>query len=164
MPVASTTFTDADELPSEIRSRWDEAGQPTLHSDVDEATVARARKRARDLEGRGIQRVTLLGFVLAQLDGVDFESAAILLDVKPRRLEKFMHGEEQIPSSLEPRWLLLSEALRNLQAVIRREATARWFTTSIPDLGGMTPLEAVRRGRVRDVLELTRSYREPSFL
>lgn len=124
--------------------------------------------RARKLRGHAgkasVQRTALLGVLLARLEGVPFEEGvSVLLNIKTGRLEKFMHGELPIPGTVERRWEALSKILDSLHAVLRPEATWRWLNTSIPALHDRTPLEAIRRGRVADVLNLVESYRDPGF-
>jgi len=140
---------------------WARSSESDMASEVDSATVAKALKRPA--EGRTTERVALLGYLLAELDGVSFGDAAVLLSTKEVRLQRLMHGEEFPTTALGDRWVELAKVLENLHTMVRGEATGRWFTTPVPSLGGRTPLEAIRKGKLTDVLELTRGYLEPSF-
>lgn len=126
-------------------------------------TLERARRLRSQWGGESAERVALLGILLARLTEVPFEDTAELLDVRPSRLEKFMHGEEQIPVRAGERWKLIAEVLEDLQAVLKPRATGRWLRTSIPALQGRTPLETIKRGRMAEVRALTASYRDEAF-
>jgi hypothetical protein len=108
--------------------------------------------------------LVIAGLILASLPGVDFEDAARLLGVKPLRLEEILHGvQTSIPTKLQQRWLDIAEMLALLHSVLRPSATARWLNTEIPSLDGATPLMAIDRGRLVDVLAIVRVYNEPAF-
>lgn len=109
------------------------------------------------------QRVALLGILLAELRFVPFEDVATLLAVKPERLVKMMHGEEQVPSHKQRDWELLAQALHELHRVLRPEATGRWLRTEIPALSGQTPLRACAKGQLGRVANVVRAYLDPSF-
>lgn len=131
---------------------------------VPDEMFERARNASKHLGASAMQRTVLLGVLLAELDGVPFDAAAEILKVKPARLAKMMHGEEQIPASREPRWQTLAESLHNLHGVIRREATWRWLNTEIPALGGRTPYNVIlRRGGPEQVKALTSRYLDRDF-
>lgn len=125
--------------------------------------LLRAQKTRSQIGPASAGRTALLGLLLAALEDVPFEDTALLLGVKPRRLEKLMHGEEQVPEHFEGRWVEIVEILRHLHSVLRPAATGRWLRTSIPDLAGATPLSALQRGRSGDVLAVVRSYRHEAF-
>ncbi len=125
--------------------------------------LERARKLRSQWGKESSEKVALLGILLAQLAEVPFEDTAALLDVRLARLERLMHGEEQIPARAAERWRMIAETLDDLQAVLKPRATARWLRTAIPALDGRTPLEAAKRGRLADVRALTASYRDQAF-
>lgn len=137
------------------------------------ASAAASGVLSEDLDARNLvkrfagperaSRMALLGILLAELQEVPFEDVAELLDVKVHRLEQIMHGEVEVPPHREKRWKGLAEALHYLHRVLEPAATARWLRTEIPDLGGRTPLEALKRGQVDEVVALTKSYVDPSF-
>lgn len=129
----------------------------------DADTLERARRLHSQWGIESPQKVALLGILLARLAEVPFEDTAELLDVRPARLEKLMHGEEQIPSRIAKRWMVIAEALEDLQAVLKPRATARWLRTSIPALEGRTPLDSIKRGRLAEVRALTASYCDEAF-
>lgn len=142
--------------------RWVAPRESGATTELDDQVAKRARK-LQNQTGRSIQRVALLGVLLARLEGVPFEGTSALLSIKPPRLLRFMHGEETIPASVEARWVAVSQILDNLHAIIRPEATWRWFNTSVNDLGGRTPLDAIEKRQAAAVLEVVRSYHDPSF-
>jgi hypothetical protein len=125
--------------------------------------MARARRLRSQWGAASPQKVALLGILMARLAEVPFDDVAALLGVRPSRLEKLIHGEEQIPANVVDRWSLLADAVGDLHAVLDARATARWIRTSVPALGGRTPLECATRGRIADVRELTASYRDEAF-
>lgn len=143
-----------------LRALPPQSGQAT---ELDPDAAKRAQKMKGQMGRQTAQRTALLGLLLARLEGVPFDGVAELLKVKEARLEKFMHGEENIPTTVESRWNDLYVILEDLQSVVRPEATWRWMNTSIPDLGDKTPLDSIRRNRLEQVLRLTKSYRDPSF-
>lgn len=57
----------------------------------------------------------------------------------------------------------LAEIADNLACVLKPAGVERWWSTSISALQGLSPIEAVSAGRIGDVVELTRSYRNPDF-
>lgn len=119
---------------------------------------------SRKFRGQGnVERSALLGVLLARLVDVPFEEVAELLRLRPQRLEKLMHGEEVVPKSAVGRWEAIAEILLNLHAVLRPEATVKWLRAPIPALDGRTPMAAIQKGDTAKVLEVARSYRDPSF-
>lgn len=133
--------------------------QPNVSADL----MSRADRVSRQHGPDTDQRVALLGILLAELRFVSFEDTAAVLGLRPDRLVKLMHGEEQVPASKVRDWEILAEALHELHRVLRQEATGRWLQTRIPALGGQTPLKAVAKGQVVRVAAVARSYLDPSF-
>ena len=86
-----------------------------------------------------------------------------LVGVKPKMLERLIHGDEQVPGKRAKKLEQVAELLENLNGVLGREATGRWLRTEIPRLGHKTPLDLISRGKIDRVLALTRSYVDPSF-
>lgn len=113
--------------------------------------------------GRAAERTALLGVIMSRLEQVELDETAALLQIKPDRLVRMLHGRETIPESSAEKWEGIAEILRLLPAVLQPTATARWLQTSIPALDGLTPLQAIRRGRTSDVLAVVRSYLDTSF-
>src|SRR4051812_972716 len=81
---------------------------------VPEDLFQRAQKLAGQLQSRAIERTVLLGLLLAELDGVPFEAVAELLDTKPPKLLKMMHGLDQVPAAKERRWEAIAVSIQNL--------------------------------------------------
>jgi hypothetical protein len=130
---------------------------------LNEQELLKARNFQQSLGYAPAQRITLLGIVLASLEGVTFERAAGLLGVKPHVLERLMHGTDPIPARYSERWTELEELVRNLRRVVRTESIGDWFDGPVPALDGKTPMKLIERGKIRPVLEVTRSYLDPSF-
>jgi endonuclease III len=115
----------------------------------------------RAFQNAGVrERSTSLHVTLAHLDGMTFDEAADLLNLKPENLKRYVHGHS-LPRTMAPRIEMLGEILRNLHRVIRPSATVRWLHTEIPDLDGMTPATALKKRKYEEVLELTKSYTGP---
>jgi hypothetical protein len=137
--------------PSAVRS------QPGLEA------LERARRIRAQWGADSPEKAALLGILLARLSEVPFEDVAEVLGVRPARLEKLMHGEEQVPGKLAERWLVVADVIEDLQAVLLPRATARWLRTSVPALGDRTPLDAIKRGMLGKVREVTAGYRSEAF-
>lgn len=57
----------------------------------------------------------------------------------------------------------LQEIAENVLRVLKPEAFGRWMTTPIPALGGRTPFDAMLAGDMDAVVNVSRSYLDPSF-
>lgn len=125
--------------------------------------VERVTKNFSQIGKESFKRTALLGIVLAELESVPFELISILLEIKQDRLVKMMHGDIQLQGKFDLRGEALVEIARNLHRVIEADATTRWLNTAIPDLDGKTPLDMIDRGGIQRVVDLTRSYLDPSF-
>jgi len=68
--------------------------------------------------------------------------------------QRWVENEEQGPSAA---------LLRDLSMVVKPAGFHIWFNTPIPDLGGLTPLEAFREGKGGEVAKVVKSYLDPSF-
>lgn len=108
-------------------------------------------------------RARKLRVLLAKLEGLTFEEAADLLDQKPARLAEMVHGRIPVPTSLQRRLDELADIVVNVHEVLEPDAFRRWLYIEVPHLRGGSPVEAIRRGRIRDVVILARSYGESSF-
>jgi len=125
--------------------------------------LAKAVTRLRHTNAATRQRVHTLQLVMAGLEGITFEEAARLLDVRPERLAGWLQESESIPKSREHLIADLHEILRRLHQLVPRANTGRWLRLPIPALGGVTPYEALLAGRTQDVLRVTERYTESSF-
>ena len=132
-------------------------------SRLNEQDLLKARNFRESLRDAPAQRITLLGIVLASLEGVTFERTAALLGVKPRILERLIHGVDPIPAKYTERWTGIEEIIRNLKRVVRTDSVGEWFDKSVPALGGKTSMQMIDRGKIQPVLEVTRSYLDSSF-
>jgi SAM-dependent methyltransferase len=131
--------------------------------ELTDETLDQARAIAKQSGVSTPQKLALLGVLLARLEDVPFEQVATLLNVRSHLLEEMMHGRRAIPDARIERWNDLLTVLQNLHRVLKPSATGRWLVTSIPDLGGRTPLETISRNEIVRVVKLTESYLDPSF-
>lgn len=122
-----------------------------------------AKRRLDRTSMSTLQRRATLGVVMAWLQGFELDEAAALIGTSSPRLVSWLHGEISIPRSKDARLKQIADVIRVLWNVLEPAATNRWFTTSVPDLDGMTPLEAFRRNRGEQVERVVRSYLETSF-
>lgn len=141
----------------------DAAEQSDSIARVPDEVMQRAERLSRQWGKHTEARVALLGVLMARLQHVPFEDRALLLKVRPQRLEKLIHGEEQVPPDRESDWETIANMLRELEAVLRPEATGLWLHTEIPALGARTPLQSIARGELRRVAAVVHSYLDPSF-
>lgn len=119
-------------------------------------------KRLRQGPGAA-DRVRKLRVLLAKLEGLTFDEAAELLDQRPPRLVEMVHGRLPVPGSLERRIDELAQVVLNVHEVLEPAAFRDWLYVEAPQLRGGSPIEAIRRGRLRDVVALARSYSEQSY-
>lgn len=109
-------------------------------------------------------RARKLRVLLAKLEGLSFRESAELLDQRPTRLADMVHGRIPVPSSLERRIDELAEIVFNVHEVLEPAAFRDWLHVEAPQLRGGSPIEAIRRGRLRDVAVLARSYGQSSYV
>jgi len=108
------------------------------------------------------KRTVSLSVLLAQMQGVTFDEAALLFGTSSKQLRRMVRFEITVPvRKYETRILMVAEIVRHLHRVLEPSATGRWLNTPIPALAQRTPAEAIRRSRIADVLNVTRSYVEP---
>ncbi len=126
--------------------------------------LERSKRLAKQNGELTAQRLALLGIVLAALPGVEFADTCVLARAsKPERLERMIHGEEQMTTRVAEQLEAVYRMLANLHRVLKPEATSQWLHTEIPTLGSMTPIDLIDRGRLDEVVRLTQSYLDPSF-
>lgn len=130
---------------------------------VNEEALTKGERRIRSLTSAGSERVATLSLLLTWTPALTFEELASLVNVRPERLESWLHGRESIPAGKAERLLHVARILSNLAKVLDRAATRQWLEVSIPDLGGETPADYFRRGRLQQLVQLTESYLDPSF-
>lgn len=123
----------------------------------------RAKKFLMNRAVSNNKRYVLLATLLSQLSEVPFEEVAKLLNYKESRLEKFMHGSEDLPGTFDEKGRILFYIFNNLHQVLDSKETSWWLNKSIPDLQGDTPLNAISRGSINKVFKLTESYLDNSF-
>ncbi len=158
--VAGSTNPGVPLLPLEL-----ELSLLSDSTDADRAEIA-VEAGVRKLENllrsaQALDRMVSLSVLLAGLQGCSFDEAALLIGREPPILEKFVRGEATVPERVMNRVRRLDEVLRNLHKVLEPTATAKWLRTSIPSLGNESPLNAISKGNLRKVEELTRGYCAP---
>jgi hypothetical protein len=109
------------------------------------------------------ERARKLAVLLAKFEGLTFDEAATLLDQKPKRLAEMVHGRTPVPASMEDRLDALGQIVVNVHQVLQPVAFRSWLYVDAPQLKGGSPIAAIRHGRIRDVVALTREYGQPSF-
>ena len=152
---------DGDEVFSRlISSSWAESspGDATW-----EVLRVEAQRRLGRTSVSTFERRATLGIVMAWLKGFELEDAAVLIGTSPTRLVAWLHGEMSIPRSKDVRLKQIADVIRVLWKVLEPAATDRWFKTAVPDLNGMTPLEAFHRKQGSQVERVVRSYLDTSF-
>jgi hypothetical protein len=108
-------------------------------------------------------RAINLRIVLARLEGISFETAAVLLGTSPKKLTRWLHGADTVPARKADLIRDLNRIVLELSRILDPAALPLWLETANPKLGGQTPLEALRRHRVTEVLKVVKSYLEPTF-
>lgn len=149
---------DAPNLAEELRgartTRWLAMPADAIAPALDR--IAKQSEAAADLTRR-------VGLILAKLPGVPFDDAAKLVGVSPAKLTSWLHGKESVASSRAQRLEQVNTILVALHEVLEPAATNGWLHVSIPDLHGMTPLEAAEKGKLQAVVDVARSYIQPSY-
>lgn len=95
----------------------------------------------------------------------DFGSArrlAELLGVNPAQVTRWRrgHGIDEVNAG---RVDLLELVMASLLRLYPSEAAERWLLGSNPSLGGRRPLDLIRRGQARELLDAIASERAGSF-
>jgi hypothetical protein len=134
-----------------------------MPSDLGDETIVRSKKFLSALSDEGRERTVALGLILASLPLLPFADVAALLDAKPEVVTKWIHGEAPIPAARLARLNTVSEIVRNVMGVIKETAFQRWLNIEMPELGGISPIQAIHKGRIDAVRDLSRRYRNESF-
>ncbi len=108
-------------------------------------------------------RAIALRILLARLEGVSFGTAAALLGTSPKKLTRWLHGDDTIPARKSNVIHTLNRIVLGLSRVLDPVALPLWLETANPKLGGQTPLEALRRNKGAEVLKVIEGYLEPTF-
>ncbi|MGH9056213.1 MAG: antitoxin Xre/MbcA/ParS toxin-binding domain-containing protein [Acidimicrobiales bacterium] len=87
---------------------------------------------------------------------------AELLEVSPAQVTRWRRGQG-IDEMNAARVNLLELVMANLTRLYLPEAAERWLLGANPALGGRRPLDLIRRGQVREVLDAIASERAGSF-
>lgn len=108
-------------------------------------------------------RATDLRVVLARMEGVPFDEIAAIFGTSPQKLAAWLHGSSTVPAKKADLIHDLNLLVMRLSRVLDPTALPRWLATPNGKLAGRTPFEALKRGKVREVLEVVDSYLEPTF-
>lgn len=130
---------------------------PTI---IDHNTLTKAENR---MQGENAQNRTMsLAVLLSRLQGVEFEEAASLFNISPKKLESYLQFKASVPQNMyDTKIKPLAEIFRYLHMVLEPAATSKWLNTSIPDLKGKTPKYSIQHNRIKELLEVARKYTEP---
>lgn len=158
LPVADETVVPVAGAPSAakrfMRGTTPSRARPPLMANK----VQTIEKQTAKIRHRGIT----VRMTLAWLDGMTLDEAGIVVGVPAETLRRWLHGERIEPRRQE-RIDRSFHLVRKLRMTLEGPAVAWWFRTEDPALGGMSPLEAIRRGRIDEVAALVDSYLDPSY-
>lgn len=87
---------------------------------------------------------------------------AALLDVSPAQITRWLRGQGIDDVNAE-RVDLLELVMSHLLRLYTTKAAERWLVGANPSLGERRPLDLIRRGQVREVLDAIASERAGSF-
>lgn len=150
-----TVSSGTDSLPVELTRNETQIRSPEIGPD-------QLGKMANRLSSPMVRRRgSSLVVFLAHLQGISFAEAAALLGTSPEQLRREVQFQVTVSQRRLVKIKRLDEILRYLHRVLNPSATGRWLHTEVPDLNGMTPFEAIRRGKITAVLNLAHSYTEP---
>jgi hypothetical protein len=107
------------------------------------------------------RRASSLVVFMAHLQGISFDEAADLIGTSPEQLKREVQFQVTVSNRRLAKIKRLDEILQHLHRVLNPAATGRWLHTEVPDLNGLTPFEAIQKGRITAVLDLAHSYTEP---
>ena len=79
----------------------------------------------------------------------------------PEMVRAWLTGSARSTGTQDERLHELASAVERLSRLIRRDAIAPWLRTSIPLLGGATPLDAIAAGDGREVARLISGLEDP---
>ncbi len=134
-----------------------------LEATVTRDDVERVARKMKNTNDATLRRSHTLRLVMAALEGLTFEEAAVLVGERPERIAAWLQ-DQPIPRSKQQRLEDLYSITRHLQVLVPRGNTGRWFRLPIPALGGATPFDAVVSGRIDEVAQLTHDYVDPSYV
>lgn len=101
--------------------------------------------------------------IAAWLEGLDSSEIAYVLGFSDSDYKKALHGELKVQRSKQRRLDEMVEIVRLLSMVLEGRYIGDWFRTEIPALNDRTPMQSVRNRQGSRVLELVRSYLDPSY-
>lgn len=104
-----------------------------------------------------------LRLALGWMTGLTFSEASTVVGIGEDNLRRILHGKLSVAGSRVDRLDKTLEMLYLLRQIVPEDLLAEWFRRPVPALGDQTPLEALRKRRVNDVLATVRSYFDPTF-
>lgn len=108
------------------------------------------------------QAVLRLGQVM-RATSIDASGVARIVDRSPKTVQRWLRHETT------PRWdareivLTLNVVLERLAEVIDPAAAEEWLFTPVPGLGHQRPVDLIRAGRAREVLNLIDALGEGAY-
>jgi hypothetical protein len=141
----------------------DPSGLPKSVIEVDRKSLEKALNRLKNSTQTTEGRLVALGYVVAHLPGVSRFETAEIVGVSEAKLNRWLHGVEQVPQNKVRRLLEIGTLLTKLHLILDEEATHTWLHSAIQDLAGSTPYELIRRGKVDRVEQVVDSYSDSSY-
>ena len=117
----------------------------------------------RQRNGATRDRLVDVRLIMAWLEGVSIDDVAILLDVRPERVPRWLREEESIPGTKHRRIKEVAELLIAVRQLVAPSALSDWLHLSLTRLDGASPIVAIAHGRMPDVLAVARAYSRTSF-
>ena len=154
--------TGLEDEPRPEQLDLDPSGLPKSAIKVDKRELEKALNRLKNATQKTDSRLVALGYVVARLPGVDRSEIAEIVGVSETKLNRWLHGVDQIPQSKLARLDRVGALLTKLHLVLDESVTRDWLHSTIRELSG-TPLELIRRGKVSRVEAIVDSYSEVSF-
>jgi len=141
----------------------DPSGLPKSVIEVDKRSLEKAINRLKNSTQNTDGRLVALGYVVARLPGVSRSEIADIIGVSEAKLNRWIHGVDQVPQNKVSRLLKVGILLTKLHLILDEEVTQTWLHSSIRDLAGSTPYELMRRGKVDKVEQVVDSYSDASY-
>jgi predicted transcriptional regulator len=140
----------------------DPSGLPRSAIEVERRELEKAINRLKNRTLKTDSRLVALGYVMAHLPGVTRSEIAAIVGVSETKLNRWLHGVDQIPQNKMPRLTRVGALLTKLHLVLERSVTHAWLHSTIREISN-TPFELIRRGQLSRVEEIVDSYSDVSF-
>lgn len=155
---------DPEHSPWEYHRRTDTKISEDVTTTLERIDAVLGRTRAEAHDGGSPKNLSLLmRLVAARLQGLDSREVAYLLGFSVKQMRQALHGDLTVQPSKEPRLTQVAGVVSSLSRTVEREHIGDWFRTPVPDLGGVTPMEAIRKRQGDRVMRIVESYLDPSY-